>query len=385
MSKKDKIIELYNENPDFNRQKASKKFSVNLRYIYRVIEALKTGGCPTPEFEKDPYGDNVKKTYKKNSAEIEVNSFTCHTLEQALDIANVDLANWEVDRYTINSWNATMKIKTQVDIDIDDKPIYEDIPTTKTNWQVKAWLKPKIVQPLEIAIKRLIRTLPKHKPQYAKKIGDPKGDYLLEVSLNDVHWGMHAWRLETQNDWDLKISDLFYKKAIEQLIGSTRQYNKIGRILYPIGQDFFHINNPQNTTPRNSNMLDVDNRLAKIFETGKLAVIKAIDFCLGVAPVDILWVPGNHDPETSYYLLQVLSAHYRDCKDVNVDLSPACNYDGAGTKNVWRNEIPRNPYWAQAQKERGSVGVNGYPCGNDCKDVAKPLRYRQVAFRQGIH
>ena len=322
MSKKTKIIEFYRQNPNFNRAEAARKLNTNVRYIFRILQKIETGKYPAPEFEQDPFNDRIDRKYKKDSAEIEVNSFTCHTLEQAMDVADVDTETWAVDHYVINSWNVTMKVKTQVDIDDDGKPIYEDIPTTKTNWQVKVWLKPKVPQPLELAIKNLIKKLPARKPIQAKKIGNPKGDFLLEVSLNDVHWGLHAWRAESQNDWDLKLADSYYKKAVEQLLSHSGHYKKISRILFPIGQDFFHINNPENKTPRNSNPLEADNRLPKIFETGKLAVINAIDFCLGIAPVDIIYVPGNHDPETSYYLVQVLSAWYRNCKDVNVNLSP---------------------------------------------------------------
>jgi hypothetical protein len=176
--------------------------------------------------------------------------------------------------------------------------------------------------PLEIAIKNLVKRLPKYKRKKVDRIGDPKGDYMLEIALNDVHWGLHAWRQETGDDWDLKITDEFYRVAIEKLLGLTQRYDRISKILFPIGQDFYHINNPANTTPRNSNPLDADNRLAKIFEVAKMAVIKAIDFCLEIAPVHIMYIPGNHDPETSWYLIEVLNAWYRDEPDAVVDTSP---------------------------------------------------------------
>jgi hypothetical protein len=34
-----------------------------------------------------------------------------------------------------------------------------------------------------------------------------------------------------------------------------------------------------------------------------------------------LWVPGNHDPETSYYLVDTIREHYRSTDRVTVDLS----------------------------------------------------------------
>jgi hypothetical protein len=59
-----------------------------------------------------------------------------------------------------------------------------------------------------------------------------------------------------------------------------------------------------------------------MIETGEELTIKGIDVLSQRAPVDVLWVPGNHDWTTSYYLTRILHAWYKDNPNVNVDISP---------------------------------------------------------------
>ena len=249
----------------------------------------------------------IKTEYTDKVLNIEINSLTINTLDAALEAGNVDLSVYAVDRYVINSWQVTMKVN--------------ELPTTKTNYQTKVWLKPIVIKPVELAMHGLIKQISKHKPVYCKTINDPKGDFLLEVGLNDIHFGLLAWELETGTDWDIKIAEEIFVTTVQKILERSKNF-KISRILFPVGNDFFHLNSPDGLTPAAKNRLDYDSRLAKIYQAGKMAVIKAIDYCLGIAPVDILWIPGNHDPETSYYLVDTLKEHYRNIDQVTVNISP---------------------------------------------------------------
>jgi hypothetical protein len=130
-----------------------------------------------------------------------------------------------------------------------------------------------------------------------------------------------AWGRETGNDYDLKIAEDLYVKGMEKGIDAVKDY-EIAQFLLPVGSDFFHINAPDNRTPKGNNPLDVDSRLAKVFEVGFYSVIKAVERARQIAPVEIKWIPGNHDPETSFYLCKVIEAYYRNADDVTVDTEP---------------------------------------------------------------
>lgn len=236
-------------------------------------------------------------------------SRTIHTVEDALAEAKVDTAIWEVERYLINKWDSAAKLK---------RPGGERLAATEL-WQVKIWLKRRAPKHVQDGIQALCERLKNYKPPKASR-SRKKGGELLEVSLFDSHFGKLCWGAETGTDYDTHISEKIYQNAVEDLI-SRVEGSRIEKIWFPIGNDFFHVNNWQQTTEKGTPQ-DHDGRFAKVFEIGEMALVRAIDTCRQVAPVELFWIPGNHDPATSYYMLRVLNATYSGSGDVTVDVSP---------------------------------------------------------------
>ena len=235
-------------------------------------------------------------------------SNTVRTLEDALRAANVDELVWEVDRHTINKWD--MARGNQADT-------WDAIEL----WQVKVWLKRRkvavFVDPLQSLIDGIRKIAPKAP---LVKYKSSKDAHLLVVGLFDAHFGKLAWAAETGNDYDLKIAETVFANAFHDLISRISGY-QIESIILPIGQDFFHTDNPQNATV-NGTPQDVDGRRAKMFDVGVRAMIYCIDEALKIAPVKVFYSPGNHDRETSWYLTRVLDAYYHHNKHVQVDAAP---------------------------------------------------------------
>lgn len=235
-------------------------------------------------------------------------SSTVRTLEDALRAANVDTLVWEVDRHTINKWDMARGTK-------DDRWDAVEL------WQVKVWLKRRkvsvFVDPLQSLIDGIRKVAPKQALVRRKSSVDP---HLLVLGLFDAHFGKLAWAAETGNDYDLRIAESVFENAFCDLIGRISGY-QIESIILPIGQDFFHTDNPQNATV-NGTPQDVDGRRAKMFDVGVRAMIHCIDSALGTAPVKVFYSPGNHDRETAWYLTKVLDAYYHRNKDVDVDAAP---------------------------------------------------------------
>jgi hypothetical protein len=318
MNKSEIIREEYYKNPEFSRKKLARKLEVDEAYIRRVIRPLKKQEIKQGH---KPIEEEVKfNRTSTNNATLDLKSITINTLEKALEVAEVDMTQWKVDRYEIGSWQVTMKLKVESgEVDERLNPIMVDKPKTVTMYRIRVWLKKLHDMDWVEAIRSLVKTVPKMKtPKREFKLD---GKYLLEISLADTHFGMLAWGDETQHDYDLKIAEELFLYAVKDSLAKTIMF-KPSRILFPIGNDFFHINDHTNQTPAHKNILDVDSRLIKIYEKAKLAVIKAINYCRKVAPVDILWVPGNHDPFLSYYLVDVIDHIFQDDKDVTVNKSP---------------------------------------------------------------
>lgn len=203
------------------------------------------------------------------------------TVEDALNKAQIDPEIWEVERSVLNSWEVAMKGK----FNEDGTPKHK----TVTLWQVKVWLRRKVpkiyTDAADLLIKRMEKYSPKHvKISRAKKIDDP---HMLEISIFDHHFGKLAWHMETGENYDLKIAEKLYRHAVEDLTKVTRGFN-IEKILMPVGQDFFHIDNPSNTTV-NGTSQDVDCRYTKLFDSGVISCINAIEFVREIAPVTVHW------------------------------------------------------------------------------------------------
>ena len=275
-----------------------------------AIEGLKQEGIEVSTASPTTPEDRIEREYGPDSAIITTKSLHIQTLEDALDAADVNLEEWEVSRFKVNSWETT----------IGAKNTGTGEPETYTNFQVKVWLIPKIPQPLEVAIRNLIKEIPKFKPPKLKR-KIPDTPFALELAMYDAHFGKLAWGKETgQGDYDLEIAEKWFKKAVEENMNYSAPY-KISKIFYILGQDLLHVENYMAETPLGGNKLDVDSRLPKIYEVAKRSTLQALYMCRDVAPVEVLWIPGNHDIHASFYLSDVVKEHFRDDKWVEVDNS----------------------------------------------------------------
>jgi hypothetical protein len=147
------------------------------------------------------------------------------------------------------------------------------------------------------------------------------GNCLLELPIMDVHLGKLAWGKETGEDYDLKIAVELYKKTIIDLLEKVEHLDlPIELIEFPVGQDFFHVDNAENKTTAGT-PVDVDTRFLKMFDEGIEALVWAIEELRQIAPVNVRWVCGNHDKTIGYFAIAYLSAFFRDCDGVSVDLS----------------------------------------------------------------
>lgn len=234
------------------------------------------------------------------------------SLEQLLEFCQVDAAEWEVERYTVNKWEVGAKNSA-------DQIVVEPL------FQVKAWLKRKrevIAAREEIA--HLLKKLERKAPVYPaiKASSAPLTGNLLELSLPDAHFGKLAWGTETGwENYDSKIAERVFKEAFAGLLRGTSAY-KFDRVLLVPGNDYLNANNTENTTA-NGTPQSCDGRQQKTFRLAKDTAIWTIERALDIANrVDVIPVPGNHDPDAVFYLGEVLAAWFRNCDRVHIDNAP---------------------------------------------------------------
>ena len=293
--------------------------------------------------DKASLGGNIR-TKAGNRAKI---------LSEFMAQGKVDMDIWEVNRYLLNAWDVTMS---------GDKS-HTDSDTTYTNYQIKVWLKKKVVPIVELAYEHFVKDIPKFRFTRPPIFVVPSG-VALEVSVFDAHIGKLAWENEIgRRSYDLKQAVSDYEYAVDQILGWSMPF-KPEQIFYVVGQDLLHTDNFKATTPHGGFQLDADGRLPKIFAMAFEAVLKGIYKARAVAPVNVIWIPGNHDEHTSLFLCFALKQHFRDDPHVTVDISEqprkvriwgsllvGWTHEIAGRLESWGNELAQAfpKEWAESK------------------------------------
>jgi hypothetical protein len=233
------------------------------------------------------------------------------TVADLLRDAEIDLAIWEVVRQTVNNWEVAGTLKNA---------------GTQSLWktglrQIRVELKRRAPKTIQDGIKDLIASWKpiKNFPSPKKIRGDK---HLLQFHLNDAHFGKRCWMPESGDNYDLRIADETYRNGFADLLEKSMRYAKsVDRIWLRPGDDFFHVNDLQGLTGNETRVESTDDRFPKVFSVGVKFWIDIVNQLLSIAPVCIDWIPGNHDPHTSWHLAKLLSHVFDGNKHVTVDLS----------------------------------------------------------------
>ena len=140
----------------------------------------------------------------------------------------------------------------------------------------------------------------------------------------DLHLGMLSWGAETGADYDVKIAVAMATGAIADLV---RQSRPSGRATLIILGDFQHADDQKNVTPGSGHQLDVDGRHSKIYLAGANLVISLVNLVAEKhAEVEIVVLPGNHDPNAATTLTVALSLYYSENARVSVSMKPGITW-----------------------------------------------------------
>lgn len=141
-------------------------------------------------------------------------------------------------------------------------------------------------------------------------------DLLFELPVVDLHYGKKGYSFEIGKDSNSKLTEENFFKVILDYKERLKD-KKISKIVFPIGNDLYNSDTIDGSTTRGTKQ-DNDMRWKEMFKKGMEMIIEGIEILSTIAPVDVIYVEGNHDTMTSFYLLMVLSSHFRKDDDINV-------------------------------------------------------------------
>jgi hypothetical protein len=145
-------------------------------------------------------------------------------------------------------------------------------------------------------------------------------DTLTVYPLPDLHLGMYAWGRETGANYDTDIAVDLATRSIADLVGHSRPSARA--VILGLG-DYFHANDAKAATPGSGHSLDVDARWPKVFAAGAMLATAIVDIVARKhSEVEVVFLPGNHDPDAAMSLTVALALFYSKTRHVKVHQEP---------------------------------------------------------------
>lgn len=210
---------------------------------------------------------------------------------------------WEVTSYKNNIWNSQGKDGKQI--------MYQSKLSARPTAQGLSFI--------DIDKYFQNKTFKYDKPLTKPLQYDPSGQ-ILEVCLPDLHSGLLAWRKETGADYDVHIAkERFFKCIYDIRDRCINQYFK--KIIFVTLGDLLHFDNDNQTTTKGT-FQQADGRMAKIYDATLDMLIDGITVLGEMAPVEVIYIQGNHDGVTGYTLLKATEKAFRNDPNITFDTEP---------------------------------------------------------------
>jgi hypothetical protein len=181
-------------------------------------------------------------------------------------------------------------------------------------------------------------------------------DVLTVYPIPDIHLGMYSWGAETGADYEVKIAAQVATEAVSHLVTQSRHSRHA--VVLILG-DFYHSNDQKNATPGSGHQLDVDSRWPLVYRAGAELAISLIDMVAAKHErVEVISLPGNHDPDAAVTLAIALSLFYSKIDRISVNLTPGV---------VWYRQFGKNLFGANhghtirtAERMAGAMAVDAH-------------------------
>ncbi|MFO1500212.1 MAG: hypothetical protein U1G07_17785 [Verrucomicrobiota bacterium] len=255
-------------------------------------------------------GSTLQDTVAERTRDLCYRGTQIRTLEDLLVYAEVNTSHWEVERWVLNKWEVGAR-----------NPATGEILTAPL-YQVKAWLRRRVKEiSVHDVMTAVLEEFKKAAPVRPPNLKQQRGAGMLEIALFDLHFGKLCWGEECGRDYNTEIAERMFWTALDDLLAKADGL-KPAKILFPIGNDYFHTDILGRTTtggtPQDSSL-----GWKRAFAEGWNLLARAIDRLRELAPVHVPVVNGNHDVQSSYHMGEVLSAWFRSARDVTIDNGPS--------------------------------------------------------------
>lgn len=145
-------------------------------------------------------------------------------------------------------------------------------------------------------------------------------ELLTVYPLADLHVGLYAWGRETGANYNTDIAVDLIRRSLAHLVAQSRPSRHA--IILGLG-DLLHTNDQTNATPAHKHRLDVDGRWPRTFAAAARLMTELVTMVAAKhEQVEVVNIPGNHDPDAAVCLTVALSLFYQSNPRVTVYEDP---------------------------------------------------------------
>ncbi len=256
--------------------------------------------CESFEYKNDGTGVSDKL--------IEISEGEDITPESMLRYHGLSSERWKVMSYKNNYWHTQQKNSKRVMMYQSKLTVAPYGKDELSPDEIKKWFeqfKPKEIQ---------------HKPT---GINYGIGDNCLLLPIVDLHYNLLSTKFISGNDYNCQIAENRLYNVVEDVLNRVHG-KKFNKIYFPIGNDLFNANGINGETfkgTKQDNERHIFEAYTKLFEIMTDVISKLAE----IAPVEIIYIPSNHDKEITYYFVYNLFTYYRLDERVSIDCTPINN------------------------------------------------------------
>lgn len=289
------------------------------------------------------------------------------TEEQAIEFFQIDVDKWEIERMVHSVSEVSARVREQ-DLTWQDGVMSgyakrSNEWTKSQNYQCKIWLVRRKEQRVEVVEERLEKLFEKLAKQSSPSIetyfNHPKDSNKAAIlNLFDAHIDKLALPNETYSDSTIADNIHKFEYSFDQLLEQIKFYTP--RVIYfPVGNDFWTTNGPENTTKRGTPQ-QISTTSEESFDMGFEVIVRCIEKLMRIGRVVVPIIKGNHDEDKTYYLGHSLDAYYHKNPNVLIDRSRhqrkyyrfGVNMFGFAHGDKEKRKLERIPlYMAEERKE----------------------------------
>ena len=260
-----------------------------------LLEVIKEKGILTYTNTLSNPTTGAKTTEESgNGLKIELTATSIRTQEEFIKACEIDLYQWEIDKFRCKEWERTKDGKILNSIQCTFKRI--------SNSSLAQY------------IKRLEKGLIPHVRGQIKHVA-PQTENVTLINIFDAHIDKVCRAIETGEESTIEDNCNRFREAVDYLlqnIGSPEL------IIFPVGNDFFNVNDCRGTTKKGTPQEQTTNFI-DAFEIGLTLITECIDKIATIAPVYVPIIAGNHAEDLENILGVALKVLYGKTPSIEIE------------------------------------------------------------------